>query len=397
LSKKISVIGLGYVGLPLAINASKYGYEVLGIDTDVQKIKLLNLGNSGAESIDKYELLDTINNYGLRLSHDYSDVESSDIIVICVPTPLDEFLKPDLSYIEMSSKSIAPYIKQNTLIILESTVEPGTTRNFLVPIIEMGSGLTQDQFQVAFSPERIDPLNKKWDIRNTPKLVSGLTEEACDNAMKFYSKFIDKLIKCDSLEIAETSKLLENSFRLVNISFINEFSIFCNALGIDINKVISAAATKPYGFMSFYPGAGVGGHCIPIDPSYLANKAQLLGVPQRIIELATEVNHSLPRYFVKRAIQKIGNLFDKKILVIGISYKPNISDIRESPAISIIQELEKKGAKVFWHDDLVKVWNGQSSVSLSSEFDLAILVTKHDYLDIGKMGKVPIIDTRSSL
>ena len=397
MSKKISIIGLGYVGLPLAIHASKCGYKVLGIDNNIQKINSLKLGNSETESVEKSELLDAINNYGLDLSHNYCNIEGSEIVVICVPTPLDEFLRPDLSYVEMSARSIAPYIEQNTLIILESTVEPGTTRNFLIPIIELYSGLTQDKFQFAFSPERIDPLNNNWNIKNTPKLVSGLTEEACDRAMKFYAKFIDKLIKCDSMEIAETSKLLENSFRLVNISFINEFSIFCNAYGIDVNKVISAAATKPYGFMTFYPGAGAGGHCIPIDPIYLANKAKQLGVPIKMIDLAHEVNHALPKYFVRRAIKKLGNLIDKKVLVIGISYKPNISDIRESPAIPIIQELEKIGAIVSWHDELVKVWNGKSSVPISSGFDLAIIVSLHDYIDISKIGEVPIINTRSSL
>ena len=388
---------MGYVGLPLAIHASKCGYKVLGIDNNIQKINSLKLGNSETESVEKSELLDAINNYGLDLSHNYCNIEGSEIVVICVPTPLDEFLRPDLSYVEMSARSIAPYIEQNTLIILESTVEPGTTRNFLIPIIELYSGLTQDKFQFAFSPERIDPLNNNWNIKNTPKLVSGLTEEACDRAMKFYAKFIDKLIKCDSMEIAETSKLLENSFRLVNISFINEFSIFCNAYGIDVNKVISAAATKPYGFMTFYPGAGAGGHCIPIDPIYLANKAKQLGVPIKMIDLANEVNHALPKYFVRRAIKKLGNLIDKKVLVIGISYKPNISDIRESPAIPIIQELEKIGAIVSWHDELVKVWNGKSSVPISSGFDLAIIVSLHDYIDISKIGEVPIINTRSSL
>jgi len=397
LSKKISVIGLGYVGLPLAIHASKCGYKVLGIDNNIQKINSLKLGNSDTQSVEKSELLDAINNYGLDLSYNYCDIQGSEIVIICVPTPLDEFFRPDLSYVEMSARSIAPYIEQNTLIILESTVEPGTTRTFLIPIIELYSGFTQDKIQFAFSPERIDPLNNEWNIKNTPKLVSGLTEEACDRAMKFYAKFIDNLIKCDSMEIAETSKLLENSFRLVNISFINEFSIFCNAYGIDINKVIAAAATKPYGFMTFYPGAGAGGHCIPIDPIYLANKARQLGVPIKMIDLANEINHALPKYFVRRAIKKLGNLIDKRVLVIGISYKPNISDIRESPAIPIIQELEKIGAIVSWHDDLVKVWNGKSSVPLSSEFDLAIIVSLHNHIDISKIGEVPIINTRNSI
>jgi UDP-N-acetyl-D-glucosamine dehydrogenase len=212
------------------------------------------------------------------------------------------------------------------LIILESTVEPGTTRNLLVPLLEEGSGLDANEFFVAFSPERIDPANKSWGIQNTPKLVSGLTDEACEKAINFYSKFIMNIVKCDSLEIAETSKLLENSFRLINISFINELSIFCQKLGIDVNAVISAAATKPYGFMPFYPSIGVGGHCIPVDPLYLANKAREIGAPTRFIDLADQINLEMPGYFVGRAEEKLGGLKAKKVLVIGVSYKANVTD-----------------------------------------------------------------------
>lgn len=397
MSNQISVIGLGYVGLPLAISASTCNFKVIGIDKDIDKVNLLKVGSTEIAGIDKSKLLESINDYGLKISYDYSEIEGSEIVLICVPTPLDNFSMPDLTYVEIAAKSIAPYIKKGNLIILESTVEPGTTRNFLLPIIEDGSGLDRSEFLIAFSPERIDPLNEKWNIKNTPKLVSGFTDEACQKAINFYENFVDKLIKCDSLEIAETSKLLENSFRLVNISFINEFSIFCNALGIEVEKVISAAATKPYGFMPFYPGPGVGGHCIPIDPIYLANLANRLGVPLKMVELADQINHSLPKYFVKRAQDKIGSLVERKVLVIGISYKPNIFDIRESPALSLIAELEKQGAKVSWHDDLVKQWNGDSSVELSSNFDLAILATPHDYLDLTKLGNVPILNTHGSI
>ena len=397
MSKKISIIGLGYVGLPLAITASTRDFKVIGIDKNSDKVNLLKVGSSEIEGIDKSELLASINNYRLELSNDYADIDGSEIVLICVPTPLNDFSMPDLTYLESAAKSIAPYIRQGTLVILESTVEPGTTRNFLIPIIEDGSGLDRSEFLIAFSPERIDPLNQIWNIQNTPKLVSGLTDEACQKAIDFYASFVDKLVKCDSLEIAETSKLLENSFRLVNISFINEFSIFCHAFGIEVEKVISAAATKPYGFMSFYPGPGVGGHCIPIDPIYLANSANRLGVPLKMVELADQINHTLPKHFVKRAQEKIGNLFEKKILVIGISYKPNILDTRESPALNLIVELEKQGATVSWHDDLVKEWDGRLSEELSSNFDLAILATYHDYLDLTKLGNVPVLDTRRSI
>ena len=397
MSKKISIIGLGYVGLPLAITASTRDFKVIGIDKNSDKLNLLKVGSSAIEGIDNSELLASINKNRLELSNDYADIDGSEIVLICVPTPLNDFLKPDLTYLESAAKSIAPYIRRGTLVILESTVEPGTTRNFLIPIIEDGSGLDRSEFLIAFSPERIDPLNQIWNIQNTPKLVSGFTDEACQKAIDFYASFVDKLVKCDSLEIAETSKLLENSFRLVNISFINEFSIFCHALGIEVEKVLSAAATKPYGFMPFYPSSGVGGHCIPIDPIYLANSANRLGMPLKMVELADQINHGLPKYFVKRAQEKIRNLFGKKILVIGISYKPNISDTRESSALNLIEELKKQGAIVSWHDDLVKEWNGEKSVALSSDYDLAILATPHDYLDLTKLGDLPILNTRGSI
>jgi len=372
-------------------------FKVIGIDKNIDKVNLLKSGITEIDGIEKSKLLESINVFGLQISNDYSEIKNSEIVLICVPTPLDSCSKPDLTYVEIAAKSVAPYIKQGTLIILESTVEPGTTRNFLLPIIEGGSGLDRSEFLIAFSPERIDPLNDKWNIKNTPKLVSGFTEEACQKAIDFYANFIDKLVKCDSLEIAETSKLLENSFRLVNISFINEFSIFCNALGIEVEKVISAAETKPYGYMPFYPGAGVGGHCIPIDPIYLANSANRIGTPLRMVELADQINNELPKYFVIRAQDRIGSLVGKKVLVIGISYKPNIFDIRESPVLNLIIELKKQGAKVSWHDDLVKEWNGEKSVTLNDDFDLAILATHHDYLNLTKLGSVPIIDTRGSI
>jgi UDP-N-acetyl-D-glucosamine dehydrogenase len=280
---------------------------------------------------------------------------------------------------------------------MESTVEPGTTREFLLPILEKGSGLNNNQFLLAFSPERIDPLNEVWNLKNTPKVVAGLTEAAKLAAIDFYSKFISKLIPVDSLEVAETSKLLENTFRLVNISFINELSIFCNELGIDINEVIEAASTKPYGFMPFYPSIGVGGHCIPVDPIYLATKAKAIGSPTEFIDLASRVNHEMPEYFVGRAEEILGDLNDKRVLVVGVSYKPNVADVRETPVKDLIKRLVEKGAKVSWHDDLVKKWEGSESVPLSSDYDLAILATPHDGVDLSVLGKTPILNTRSSI
>jgi UDP-N-acetyl-D-glucosamine dehydrogenase len=288
-------------------------------------------------------------------------------------------------------------LKPDTLVIVESTIEPGTCRNVLLPILIKESGLNHGQFEMAYSPERIDPTNKDWSITNTPKLVAGLTERAAVNAKIFYEKFIDSIAMCSSLEIAETAKLLENSFRLVNISFINEISIFCQKIGIDVNEVIKAASTKPYGFMEFYPSVGVGGHCIPVDPIYLANAAKSVGVPTRFIDLADQINQEMPEYFVGRAEEKLGGLNGKKILVIGVSYKPNVADVRETPVETLINGLKQKSADVFWHDELVKEWNGEKSVALSSEYDLAIIATPHDYLDLMKLGDVPILNTRGSI
>ena len=397
MNKKIAVIGLGYVGLPLALSASNSGYRVVGIDHNINKVNVLKAGRNSIEDIENFAVLNSINKGNLLISDDFSEISGSEVILICVPTPLNNYFKPDLSHIELAANSLSPYIQPGTLIILESTVEPSTTRNFLRPILEQGSGLTSDQFFVAFSPERIDPSNHLWHIKNTPKLVAGLTDVACTLAMQFYGNFIDELVQCQSLEIAETAKLLENSFRLVNISFINELSIFCQKLGIDVNEVIKAAATKPYGFMPFYPSVGVGGHCIPVDPLYLSNKAREIGAPIRFINLADQINREMPGYFVGRAEEKLGGLKNKKILVVGVAYKPNVADVRETPVSALINGLREKGAQVSWHDDLVKEWNGEESVTLSNYFDLAIIATPHDYLDLKKLGNVLILNTRGSI
>jgi UDP-N-acetyl-D-glucosamine dehydrogenase len=304
---------------------------------------------------------------------------------------------PDLTILESALISIAQHLNKGSLLILESTVAPGTTRNTLASIIMQNSHLKVNDFEIAFSPERIDPLNLNWGVENTPKLVAGLTPKALESAVQFYSKFVKTIVKCESLEIAESAKLLENTFRMINISFINEFSILCNRLGIDVIKVINAASTKPYGYMPFYPSVGIGGHCIPVDPLYLAHKAKEVGAPHSFIDLADAINQQMPGYFVNQAIEMIGNLKRKRILVVGISYKPNVSDVRETSVEILIRNLKQKGAHVSWHDDLVKEWKGEKSVDLSSEYDLAILATPHDYLDLTKLDDVPILNTRGSI
>ncbi len=397
LKNQISVIGLGYVGLPLAVSAAKAGFKVIGIDLDEVKVSEINKGKSQIEDINNDELVGLVRSGKLTAESNYSSIEYAEIVVICVPTPLLQSKLPDLSYVESVAKSIKGKLSEGSLVILESTVAPGTTRELLAPLLEFDFTRPERSFKLAFSPERIDPMNLNWSIKNTPKIVAGLTTESRNLAIKFYSEFIDEIIECESVEVAETAKLLENSFRFINISFINEISIFCQKLGIDVNEVIKAASSKPYGFMPFYPSIGVGGHCIPVDPIYLANAAQTLGVPNRFINLAQQINQEVPIYFVNRAKEKLGGLKNKKILVVGVAYKPNVADIRESPAKLLIAELKQKGAQVSWHDDLVKEWNGEKSVDLSSEYDLAILATPHTYLDLTKLGDVPILNTRGSI
>jgi len=394
---KISVIGQGYVGLPLSIHAAESGYLVSGIDLDELKIQEIKTGNTTIEDISSQRLLTQINSGQYYISKDFSTIKDSSIVLICVPTPLDINRKPDLSYVTNAISEISKNLRPGTLVILESTVEPGTTRNLLLPNLLNETGFKPEQIDVAFSPERIDPTNKVWNLTTTPKVVSGMTEVAKQRAVDFYKKFVDVIIECESPEVAETAKLLENSFRLINISFINEMAKFCNKLGIDINKVVSAASTKPYGFIPFHPGLGVGGHCIPIDPVYLSHKARSIGSSASLIDLAISINDSMPDFFVSEAEKKIGSLKDRKILVIGVAYKPNVSDSRETPVMPLINGLRKKNASVFWHDDLVKEWNGEKSVPLGSGYDLAILTTPHDYLDLTKLGNVPILNTRGSI
>jgi UDP-N-acetyl-D-glucosamine dehydrogenase len=391
----IAIIGQGYVGLPLAIKLSESGINVIGLDIDDVVVNSISQGISLVEDVSNDSLSRALNSKLYAVTSNYGEIENSDVKIICVPTPLLN-QKPNLRSLVSAVTSVGRNLKVGDLVIIESTIEPGTTRNVLIPILENQSNLKNNEFYVAYSPERIDPMNKEWGLENTPKLVAGFDDTALEMAKNFYSKFINVVIECESLEIAETAKLLENSFRYVNISFINEISIFCQKLGIDVNKVISAAATKPYGFMPFFPSIGVGGHCIPVDPLYLSNKAHEIGAPTRLIDLADQINQEMPGYFVGRAEGKLGGLKNKKILVVGVSYKPNVSDVRETPVTALVRGLISKGAKVSWHDDLVKDWNGEKSSELSPGFDLAIIATPHSYIDIKKLGDTPILDTKGS-
>jgi UDP-N-acetyl-D-glucosamine dehydrogenase len=387
---KVSIIGQGYVGLPLAIAAVQAGHEVVGIDLDRGLTEKLALGNSSIGDLSDAHIAGALKTGRYSLANDFKSVGISEIVLICVPTPLDNSRKPDLSYLRSALNSIASNLNPHSLIINESTISPGTTRGLIKETLDK-AGVA---YELAYSPERIDPANKKWTVTNTPKLVSGLTPSATERAATFYKTFVESVTIGSSPEVIETAKLLENSFRLVNISFVNEFAQFCAAMGIDVREVIDAAATKPYGFMPFYPGAGVGGHCIPVDPSYLVSKAQEMSVPTRFIDLANDLNQSLASYFTGVATGILGQLQGKKILVVGIAYKPEVADVRETPAEGLIHQLRSKGADVKWHDELVQEWNGEKSVELTPDFDLAILVNPHSNANLSALGSARVLNTR---
>ena len=387
---QIAIVGQGYVGLPLAIAAANAGHKVHGIDIDSALIDKLTKGISPIGDLSDHEISAALASGNYSATRSFESVRDAEVVVICVPTPLDSNYNPDLSNLESALTSIAKSLAPDSLVINESTVAPGTTRSTIASILET----SRVPFHLAYSPERIDPANKVWKVTNTPKLVAGLTDEATQRAKEFYSSFVDSVTTGTSLEVIETAKLLENSFRLINISFINEIAQFCAALNIDVREVVDAAATKPYGFMPFYPSAGVGGHCIPVDPKYLSSKATEIGVPSRFIELAHEVNISLPSYFLGVATGMIGDLKNKKILIVGVAYKPNVSDTRETPAAGLIAALRQAGAEVFWHDELVQEWNGESSSALTDGYDLAILVNPHAHTDLSLLNSTPTLNTR---
>ena len=389
-SNRIAVIGQGYVGLPLAIAANGAGFEVIGIDSDAERISKLSIGKSPIEDVSSAEISKALEN-GYSVSKSISDVNSCDIVIFCLPTPLDSASKPDLSILYSAIKDAATHISAGTLVIVESTIAPGALRDEIYVLLSQNCG--HSDFELAYSPERIDPKSTKWNISNTPKLVAGLSENATKRALAFYSKFVDDVRVFTSVEVVETAKLLENSFRLVNISFINEISILCSKLGIDVMEVIEAASSKPYGFMPFYPSAGVGGHCIPVDPMYLAEKAETVGLSLKSISIAHQINESMPTFYVGRCVELLGNLSGKKILVVGLAYKSNVSDVREGASEKLIGLLRKGGAMVSWHDEIVGTWQGENSSGLSGDFDLAILVTIHDGVELSLLGKTPILNT----
>ena len=378
---RVAIIGQGYVGLTIAVGAAGAGHEVVGFDLNADLVKALNSGVSHIEGISNSALKSLLSNNTYTASTDAFSVNGCDVIVVAVPTPLTESRNPDLSYVHAAVELIQNNVKGPTLIINESTSYPGTLRKEIAARIE---GI---QHLYASSPERVDPGNTQWGTKNTPRLIGGLTPEAVAKAKEFYSSFCDTVIEVSSPEVAEAAKIFENTFRQVNIALVNEFAQIADALGISGREVLDAAATKPYGFMEFNPGPGVGGHCIPVDPTYLAYVANRAGVPATFIKRANEVNLAMPAYVVKRVIAGAGgSVKGKSVVVVGVSYKTNVADTRETPAASIIDLLREAGATVCWNDPLVGSWRGETSTDLAG-FDIAVVVTKHDVVKASDIAK----------
>jgi len=389
---KISVIGQGYVGLTISIGAANAGYEVIGFDINNELIKNLRKGDTFVPGISKEMLLELQSSERLSFSNNQRDFSDSEVIIIAVPTPLTDNRDPDLEILSSAALMIAKNLSVNSVIINESTSYPGTLRNLIKPIFDSNSEL---KFEFASAPERVDPGNGKWDLKNTPRIVSGLTRNATQKAAKFYESFCDNVVIDSSPEVAEAAKLFENTFRQVNIALVNEFAQIANSLKFSSQEAIAAAATKPFGFMAFYPSIGVGGHCIPVDPSYLSYAAEKMGNKTQFINIANQINLSMVSYVADRIKREMGNsLNGLRIQIAGISYKSNISDLRESPALNLISELEKYGASVQWFDPLVDLELQGRSKNLVTDIDLGLIVTPHDVFDfsIWKKSNLKVFD-----
>ena len=373
---KIAIIGQGYVGLTISAFAGEY-FNVVGFDNNQRIVDQLNLGISHIEGVESLVLQQWIKDGRYRATTSGEEIADADLVVIAVPTPLSKDRKPDLGFIDAACKTIGENVSKPVLVINESTSFPGTLRNFIKPAIEKYSR-NKIEHLYAISPERVDPGRSDFNQKNTPRLYSGLTSEASEKTKEFYSKFCDNLVEVSSPEVAEAAKLFENTFRQVNIALVNEFAQIAHSLGISVYETLDAANTKPYGFMKFTPSAGVGGHCIPVDPTYLAAVAEEHGAPATFIRRANEVNLQMSNYVVDRVqADNGGSLSGKSVLVVGVAYKPNVADVRETAAELVIEHLRNRGAVVSWHDEVVGSWNGQKSSPLSGA-DIALVVTKHD-------------------
>jgi UDP-N-acetyl-D-glucosamine dehydrogenase len=415
-SAKVAVVGLGYVGLPLAQALMGVGFTVIGLDVDEEKLKILRTGNTYIRHFPGKPFAEAIEKGKFYLTADFRDLKDADAILICVPTPLTKHRDPDLTYVEGTARSIAPNLRVGQLIVLESTTYPGTTRDVVKPILETSNLVSGKDFFIAYSPEREDPGNARFSTAAIPKVVGGDGPDALKLANALYGSFASKTVLVSSTETAEAVKLTENIFRAVNIALVNELKMLYTAMGVDIWEVIEAAKTKPFGFMAFYPGPGLGGHCIPIDPFYLTWKAREFELSTRFIELAGEINTMMPLYVVSRVADELNRrkgrgLNGAKILIVGLAYKKNVDDTRESPSLKLIELLEERGALCDIHDPLVAViprtrehahLAGRETVPLSDELisksDAVLIVTDHDEIDYKRLAKSAplIVDTRNA-
>lgn len=408
---KLGVIGLGYVGLPLAVEMARAGYSVAGFDVQQKKVDMVNAGENYIGDVVDADLSALVKKGALKASSDYSELQNCDCVSICVPTPLDIYQQPDISYVKSSAEQVAKYAHAGMLVVLESTTYPGTTEEIIQPLLEArGLKVGKDVF-LAFSPERVDPGNKTYKTKNTPKVVGGVTESCTNLTALLYGKFLEsEICRTSSPKVAEMEKLLENTFRNINIALANEMSILCHRMGIPVWEVIDAAKTKPYGFMAFYPGPGLGGHCIPLDPYYLTWKARAYNYHTRLIESAGEINNEMPEYIIDRLMRILNRrkkpLNGARIFLLGVAYKPDIDDIRESPVLKIIKLLEQEGAEVICNDPYIpafKVGNREyHSTDITQETlagcDIAVITTNHSCYDIPLIvkGAPDVFDTRNA-
>ena len=410
-SAKIGIIGMGYVGLPLALEFCKVGFDVTGIDLDKKKIDSINNGKSYIEDSTDAEVGSAVREGRLHATTDFSVLQQIDTVSICVPTPLRKTKDPDISYIISATKEIKKYLHPGQLIVLESTTYPGTTEEIILPELESSGLKVGVDFFLAFSPERIDPVNKLFNTKNTPKIIGGVTLKCTESARALYSQAVDKIITVGSTRAAEMVKLLENTFRAVNIGLVNEIAIICNKLGMDVWEIIDAAATKPFGFMPFYPGPGLGGHCIPVDPLYLSWKLKMFNYNARFIELASEVNTNMPYFVVTKVFDALNahrkSINGSNILVLGAAYKKDVGDFRESPALDVIRLLKDKGGVISYNDPHVPLLHEDNmdlrSIDLSDysalkNYDCTVIVTDHSSYDYKKVVECSniVVDTRNA-
>lgn len=396
----LAIIGQGYVGLPLAMAAVDAGWTVVGVDNFAAKVDQINGGSSPVEDISDIQLQTALLKGSYKATTDFSLVAQASVITICVPTPLNEKREPDLTLLKSAAERIAPHISNQTLVVSESTSYPGTLREIIVPVVDSLKPITTSEIFYASAPERVNPGDPIWNQKNTPRLVGGIDEESQSKALAFYDSICDRAVAVSTPEIAEAAKLLENTFRLVNIALVNEFAQLCAAGGINVHEVIDAASSKPYGYMPFRPGVGVGGHCIPVDPLYLTWWARQNRSKAAFVESADLINQEMPTYVAQRALSLVdSSVANPKVLILGVAYKPGVSDVRETPVSDLRKHLKNLGAVVAWHDPLVPIWEESEPVDLGWECDVAILATKQPSIDIKQLisSGVQILDCTNSI